>query len=45
MGGLPDVWGNNESPMGRDLLNHKTGDLVAVHAPAGIRTVRVLSIH
>jgi transcription elongation factor GreA len=35
---------SNESPMGRALLNHKTGDLVAVQAPAGVRTVRVLSI-
>jgi transcription elongation factor GreA len=32
------------SPMGRALLNHKAGDSVEVHAPAGVRTVRVVSV-
>jgi transcription elongation factor GreA len=35
---------SNESPMGRALLNHKAGDIVEVHAPAGVRAVRILSI-
>src|SRR5689334_6434737 len=35
---------SNESPLGRALLNHKAGDSLQVHAPAGIRTVRILSI-
>jgi transcription elongation factor GreA len=35
---------SNESPMGRALLNHKAGDSVEVHAPSGIRTVRIISI-
>ncbi|HEY8312033.1 MAG TPA: transcription elongation factor GreA [Gemmatimonadaceae bacterium] len=36
---------SNESPMGRALLNHKPGDTVEVNAPAGVRTVRIISIH
>jgi transcription elongation factor GreA len=35
---------SNESPLGCALLNHKTGDIVDVHAPAGVRAVRILSI-
>jgi transcription elongation factor GreA len=35
---------SNESPLGRALLNHKAGDHVDVHAPAGVRTVHILSI-
>jgi transcription elongation factor GreA len=35
---------SNESPMGRALLNHKPGDTVEVNAPAGVRTVRIISI-
>jgi transcription elongation factor GreA len=35
---------SNESPMGRALLNHRTGDIVDVYAPSGVRAVRILSI-
>ena len=35
---------SNESPLGRALLHHKVGDSVDVHAPAGVRTVHILSI-
>jgi transcription elongation factor GreA len=36
---------SNESPMGRALLGHAAGDVVEVNAPAGSRTVRIVSIH
>ena len=35
---------SHESPMGRALLNHKAGDQVDVHAPAGMRTVQIVAI-
>ncbi|HVC80820.1 MAG TPA: transcription elongation factor GreA [Chloroflexota bacterium] len=35
---------SNESPIGRALLNHKSGDTVKVMAPAGERTVRIVSV-
>jgi transcription elongation factor GreA len=35
---------SNESPLGRALLNHKTGDMVQVDAPAGSFTVKVLKL-
>jgi transcription elongation factor GreA len=35
---------SNESPIGKALLNHKTGDTVRVIAPAGERTVRIVAI-
>src|SRR5579864_6044965 len=35
---------SNESPIGRALLNHKPGDTVQVIAPAGERSVRIVSI-
>ena len=35
---------SNESPIGRALLNHKSGDTVKVMAPAGERTVHIVSV-
>ena len=35
---------SNESPLGKALLNHKTGDVVQVDAPAGSFTVVVLKV-
>jgi transcription elongation factor GreA len=35
---------SNESPLGRALMNHKPGDSVDVNAPAGVRSVRIVSI-
>jgi transcription elongation factor GreA len=35
---------SNESPIGKALLNHKTGDTVRVIAPAGERSVRIVAI-
>jgi transcription elongation factor GreA len=35
---------SNESPMGRALMNHKAGDVVDVHAPAGVLKIRIISI-
>jgi len=36
---------SNESPVGRALLNRKVGDVMQVDTPAGMRTVRVVSIN
>lgn len=35
---------SNESPLGRTLMEHRTGDTVRVDAPAGSFTVRVLKV-
>lgn len=35
---------SNESPLGRALMGHKTGDVVRVHAPAGALTFRIVDI-
>lgn len=35
---------SNASPMGTALLNHKVGDEVPVHAPAGTLTYRIVKI-
>lgn len=35
---------SNESPLGKALLNHKTGDTVQVDAPAGAFTIVVLKV-
>ena len=35
---------SNESPLGKALLSHKTGDMVQVDAPAGAFTVVVLKV-
>ena len=35
---------SNESPIGKALLNHKTGDAVQVEAPAGSFVVQVLKV-
>lgn len=35
---------SNESPLGKALLNHKVGDRVTVHAPAGAFTVDVIKL-
>lgn len=35
---------SNESPLGKALLNHKSGDLVKVEAPAGAFDVHVISV-
>lgn len=35
---------SNESPIGKAIMNHKPGDTVKVLAPAGERTVRIVSI-
>lgn len=35
---------SNESPVGRGLLGHKTGDVVAIETPGGIAEFKVLAI-
>jgi len=35
---------SNESPIGKALLNHKTGDTVRVMAPSGERSIRIVAI-
>jgi transcription elongation factor GreA len=35
---------SNESPIGRALLNHKTGDKVKVEAPGGAYTVVIIKV-
>jgi transcription elongation factor GreA len=35
---------SNESPLGRALLDHRTGDQVTVDAPGGSFTVRILKV-
>ncbi len=35
---------SNESPLGRALMDHRTGDLVKVDAPGGAFTVRVIKV-
>lgn len=35
---------SNESPVGRALLGHKTGDLVMVSTPGGVKEYTILSI-
>ncbi len=35
---------SNESPLGKALLNHKAGDKITVHAPAGSFTVDVIKL-
>jgi transcription elongation factor GreA len=35
---------SNESPLGRALINHGVGDDIAVEAPGGIFTVRIVKI-
>jgi transcription elongation factor GreA len=35
---------SNESPLGKALLNHKTGDRVQVDAPAGAFTIAVVKV-
>lgn len=35
---------SNESPLGKALLNHKAGDRIIVHAPAGSFTVDVIKL-
>ncbi|MDO9086253.1 MAG: transcription elongation factor GreA [Anaerolineaceae bacterium] len=34
---------SNESPLGKALLNHKTGDVVSVNAPAGAYKVKIIN--
>ena len=36
---------SNESPLGRALLGHKTGEVVSVDTPAGVRSVKVSHVH
>ena len=35
---------SNESPVGRGLLGHRTGDVVAIETPGGIAEFKVLAI-
>lgn len=35
---------SNESPLGRALMDHRTGDLVNVEAPGGSFTVRIVKV-
>jgi transcription elongation factor GreA len=35
---------SNESPLGQALMDHRVGESVAVHAPAGTFKVKILSI-
>jgi transcription elongation factor GreA len=35
---------SNESPMGRSLLMHKVGETVQVDTPAGMRSVKIVTI-
>lgn len=35
---------SNESPLGKALINHKTGDMVQVEAPMGSFTVKILKL-
>lgn len=35
---------SNESPVGRGLLGHKTGDVVSIETPGGIAEFKVLAI-
>lgn len=35
---------SNESPVGKALLRHKTGDVVAVETPAGVMEYKILEI-
>jgi transcription elongation factor GreA len=35
---------SNESPLGRALIDHRTGDVVRVDAPGGSFTVRVVKV-
>ena len=35
---------SNESPLGKALLNHKTGDRVQIDAPAGSFTVTIVKL-
>ena len=35
---------SNESPLGKALLNHKTGDMVQIDAPAGSFSVKVIKV-
>lgn len=35
---------SNESPLGRALVDHKVGDVIEVHAPAGTFTVKVVKV-
>ena len=36
---------SNESPLGRALLGHKTGEVVTVDTPAGMRSVKISQVH
>ena len=35
---------SNESPVGRGLLGHKIGDVVAIETPGGIVEFKILAI-
>jgi transcription elongation factor GreA len=35
---------SNESPVGKSLLGHKTGDLVIVSTPGGVKEYTILTI-
>lgn len=35
---------SDESPVGKALMGHKVGDVVEVHAPAGVLSLKVLGI-
>ncbi|MEJ2597795.1 MAG: transcription elongation factor GreA [Anaerolineales bacterium] len=35
---------SNESPLGRALMDHRTGDMVEVEAPGGSFTVRIVKV-
>ena len=35
---------SDESPVGKALMGHKVGDVVEVHAPAGVLNLKILEI-